>query len=187
MLRGVDAALAAAARGLALFPLPAGGRRPEPGWHQRCTTDPGRVRRMWAAGNVGVGCRASDVVGLDLDRHAGVDGAASFAAACAAHGAAWPDTLTIRTPHGGLHLYFRAGRRPIGSRSGGRTGLGPGVDTRGPGRRAGGYLVGPGSTVGGVAYVVERDLAVAELPMWLADLLTSAPTTAPSTALWSGT
>lgn len=166
--------LAVAARGLAVFPLPPGGRRPAPGWQDWCTNDPDSIRRLWTPGdNIGVGCRASDVVGLDLDRHPGVDGIAAFAAACTAHGADWPATLTIRTPHGGLHLYFRAGGRPIGSTSGGRTRLGPGIDTRGPGRLSGGYLVGPGSAVGGVPYVVDLDVAVADIPDWLAALLTA--------------
>lgn len=53
VLSGVDAALAAAARGLALFPLPPGGRRPAPGWQRQCTTDPEQVARMAAAGNGG--------------------------------------------------------------------------------------------------------------------------------------
>lgn len=52
--------MAAAARGLALFPLPAGGRVPGPGWHDRCTSDPDLVRRWLVDGhNLGVGCRAS--------------------------------------------------------------------------------------------------------------------------------
>lgn len=167
------AALAAAARGLALFPLPQGGRRPAPGWQRQCTTDPDRVALMAAAGNVGVGCRASRVVALDLDRHAGgANGAASFAAACASHGTSWPDTFTVRTPHGGMHLYFRVpAGRVIGSTSGGRSGLGPGIDTRGPGRYSGGYLVGPGSIVDGAPYVIERDTAIQELPAWLSSLL----------------
>jgi hypothetical protein len=150
VLRGVAAALAGVERGLAVFALPPGGRRPEPGWHQRCTTEPAAVHRMWAAGhNIGVGCRACDVVGIDLDRHPDMDGAAAFAALCAAHRAGWPDTLTVATPRG-RHLYFRAGGRPIASTSGRRSPLGVGVDVRGPGRRLGGYLVGqdPLSTTG---------------------------------------
>lgn len=172
MLSGVDAVVAAAGRGLALFPLPAGGRRPDPGWHQACTTDPDAVRRLWAAGNVGVGCRACNVVGLDLDRRPGLDGIAAFDRACAAAGKPWPDTLTVATPSGGRHLYFRAGGRPIASTSDCRSPLGPGIDTRGPGHRYGGYLVGPGSRVSAGAYVLARDVPIAALPAWLATLLT---------------
>ena len=39
---------------------------------------------MWPDGaNIGVGCRASNIVGIDLDRHdSGPDGIATFAALC---------------------------------------------------------------------------------------------------------
>ena len=61
----------------------------------------------------------------------------------------------------------------IGGISGGRTALGPGIDVRGPGLRSGGCLVGPGSVVNGVRYVLERDLPVAVLPGWIAATLTT--------------
>lgn len=163
-------------RGLAVFAMPPGARQPAgPGWQRRCITDAAQLRELWRPGdNIGVGCRASGVVGVDLDvGHAdGADGIASFAAACAAHGG-WPRTFTVRTPSGGLHLYWRApGGCTIGSTSGGRTALGPGVDTRGPGRRSGGFLIGPGSSVvGGRRYVVDVDAPIAPLPGWLAGLL----------------
>jgi bifunctional DNA primase/polymerase-like protein len=129
---------------------------------------------MLVEGNVGVGCRASGVVGLDLDRRAGVDGVAGFAGLCERHDVAWPNTLTVATPSGGRHLYFRAGGRRILSLSGDRCRLGAGIDVRGPGARSGGYLVGPGSTVSGGSYRVSDDLAIGELPLWLADLLPQA-------------
>lgn len=162
---------AAIAAGLAVFPLPPGGRRPDPGWQARCTRNPADLH--WRHGdNIGVGCRTSNVVGLDLDRHGGPDGIARFAALCTDRGEEWPDTLTVRTPSGGLHLYFRpADGTVIGSTSGGRSRLGPGIDTRGPGRRTGGYLIGPGSVVAGRTYTIERAVPVAPLPTWLVELL----------------
>ncbi|MFD3998914.1 bifunctional DNA primase/polymerase [Streptomyces sp. NPDC058583] len=57
-----------------------------------------------------------------------------------------PETFAVAVPSGGRHLYYRA---PMGCTSGGRTALGPGIDVRGPGQRSGGYLVGPGSVIGG--------------------------------------
>ncbi|MDT9686416.1 bifunctional DNA primase/polymerase [Streptomyces sp. TRM76323] len=69
-LTDFEAALRAASRGLALFHLPAGGRVPAPGWHEEATTDPAALVQLLADGaNVGVGCRASRVVALDLDVH----------------------------------------------------------------------------------------------------------------------
>ncbi|MFF5188806.1 bifunctional DNA primase/polymerase [Streptomyces sp. NPDC000345] len=163
-------------RGLAVFPLSPGGRRPAgSGWHVRCLTELSRVRAVWREGdNIGVGCRASRVVGLDLDVEG--DGQAGLAALAARIGQDWPDTLTVRTPSGGLHLYFRAPADcTIASLSGGRTGLGQGIDVRGPGRRSGGYLIGPGSVVNGTPYVISRDVPILELPGWIADRLTVLP------------
>jgi hypothetical protein len=72
---------------------------------------------------------------------------------------------------GGAHLYFRVPPGcSIASVSGGRT-LGPGIDVRGPGQGGGGYLIGPGSVVDGIRYVIERDLPVAPLPSWIAQRL----------------
>jgi hypothetical protein len=160
-------------RGLAVFPLPAGGRRPSAGgWGSRCHTDPDTVRRLWRDDdNIGVACRASGVVALDLDVEG--DGQAVLAELAARLGQPWPETLTVATPSGGRHLFFAAPASCIiGSVSGGRTALGPGIDVRGPGRRSGGYLVGPGSLVGGISYVIERDAPVQPLPTWISSRLT---------------
>jgi hypothetical protein len=159
-----------AARGLAVFPLPPGSKHAALGWHRACTSDPAVLARSWVPGaNVGVACRASNVAGLDLDRHDGkADGIATFEVLCADLGQPWPVTLTVATPHGGLHLYFRV---PAGRIVPSVAGRWPGVDVRGPGRRLGGYLAGPGSVVDGAPYVIERDTAIAGLPPWLAGLL----------------
>lgn len=159
--------------GLAVFPMPPGHKRPEPGWRDTIITDPAFLRAWPPGANVGVACRASGVVGLDLDRHdGGPDGVATFAGLCADRGQLWPDTLTVATPHGGLHIYFRV---PHGctvlSTSHGRSGLGAGIDTRAPGRRSGGYLAGPGSVVDGHRYTITRAREIATLPPWLANLL----------------
>ncbi len=111
------------------------------------------------------------MVGLDLD--VAGDGPAVLAALAARLGEQWPDTLTVQTPSGGLHLYFRvSGDCTIPSVSRGRTALGPGIDVRGPGQRSGGYLIGPGSAVDGTLYVITRDVPILQLPDWIADRLT---------------
>jgi len=160
-----------AGRGLTVFPLPAGSKAAGPGWQRRCTSDPAVLARTWPDGaNIGVGCRASGIVGLDLDRHdGGPDGIATFAALCAVYGQPWLDTLTVATPHDGRHLYFRV---PPGLAAASAIGRWPGIDIRAPGYRTGGYLAGPGSVVGGAAYVIDRDVPAAPLPRWLAGLLT---------------
>ncbi|MFJ2589719.1 bifunctional DNA primase/polymerase [Streptomyces sp. NPDC087538] len=160
-------------RGLAVFPLPVGGRVPEPGWQRQATLLPERLPDLLAGRGVGIGCRASNVVVLDLDVHGGDDGPGVLAALADRLGETLPDTFTVATPSGGQHRYFRAPMGcTIGSVSGGRSPLGPGIDVRGPGRRSGGYLVGPGSVVGGRPYVIARDVPVAPLPGWIDALLT---------------
>jgi hypothetical protein len=169
---------AAVARGLAVFAIPPRGNRPAaPGWQQRATLDPDEIARTWRLGdNIGVGCWRSQIVGLDLDvagEHTPVDGVETLAALCAEHAQPWPDTLTVATPSGGRHLYFRCPPgRIVTSSSGQNSPLGPGIDVRGPGRGGrGGYLIGPGSNRVDGRYTITRDLPITTLPGWLTDLL----------------
>lgn len=157
-------------RGLAVFPVVAGGKTPAiADWPNRCVSDVETIRRTWRPGwNVGVGCKASGLLVVDLDRHH--DDADGIATWQALTGGTWPETVAVRTPRG-VHLYFWApSDRALGNTSGR---LGPGIDTRGPGdgRTDGGYVVGPGSVVDGRAYVVVADLPIAPLPGWIAGLL----------------
>ncbi|MGW4784962.1 bifunctional DNA primase/polymerase [Streptomyces sp. NPDC004230] len=178
-MNAVTEAAAVVRRGLAVFPLPAGSRVPAPGWQRRATLDEAALPELLAHRcNIGIACRASKVVALDPDVHHpdGVrNGIESLWTQLDIRGLTdWPDTLTVMTPHQGLHLYFRVPADcTIGSSSGGRTALGPGIDVRGPGRRSGGYLLGPGSIVGGLPYVLVKDAPVASLPKWIALQLTN--------------
>jgi len=159
--------VAALALGLAVFPLD--GRRPAvPGWAAVATRSTEAVGEWPARWNPGIGCRANGLVVLDVDQRPGVDGSSALAVLCQTAGNELPSTLTVRSPSGGRHLYFRA---PAGWWiASGR--LVPGVDVRAPGRRSGGYVVGPGSVVDGRRYSVDGDVvAIAELPDWLAGLL----------------
>lgn len=167
----------AVALGLAVFPLPPGGKEPPPpGWQTAATRTPDLA--AWPEGaNIGVGCARSGLVVLDLDvpgngHRTRVDGAATLAAVCERLGHRWPRTLTVATPSGGSHLYYRAPAGVmIASVSGGTSGLGEGIDVRAPGTGRGGYVVGPGSVVGGRRYEVAADEPVAPLPQWLAAVL----------------
>lgn len=71
-------------------------------------------------------------------------------------------TFSVETPTGGLHLYFRTAV-PVSD----RVNVLPGVDIRG----AGGYVVGPGSTIGERAYRVINDAPIVEIPDKLRDIL----------------
>jgi len=181
--RAVPDPAAAIERGLAVFPLPPGSKVASAGWQHTVTRDLDHARATWPAGsNIGIACRASHIVGIDLDRHthgganAGVDGVEVFAALCARWGMTRPVTLETRTGNDGRHLLLRV---PPGlivpSVSGGTSRLGPGIDIRGPGLTLGGYLVGPGSVVAGREYVIEVDAPIAMLPGWLAALIGRRP------------
>lgn len=173
----VDAALDLAARGLAVFPLPVWGRVPARGWQAVATTDPAAIRALFAdGGNIGVACRASGVVVLDLDRHDDEpDGIVGWKALCVSHGQAPPETFTVVTGRRGLHLYFRVpAGAVITSSSGPRAELPPGIDVRAPGRRTGGYVLGPGAQVEAGRYRIACDVPVAPLPRWLHQVLVPA-------------
>ncbi|WP_411084978.1 bifunctional DNA primase/polymerase [Streptomyces sp. 061-3] len=186
----LSAALDAAARGWAVFPLRSGGKPPAlhgeascPGsgdcttghrkWEQRATSDPDRIRQAWSAGrfNIGIATGPSGLVVVDLDlpkpnRSADTpSGVTTFKALCERTGQAVPTTYRTRTASGGEHLYFTA---PDGIRltnSAGR--LGPLVDTR----AWGGYVVAVGSIVHGSTYDVVDPAPVVELPAWLLNSL----------------
>ncbi|MGW0699251.1 bifunctional DNA primase/polymerase [Streptomyces sp. NPDC002867] len=192
------AALQAAARGWHVHPLRPGakgsalhGERacPQTGgcaaghrkWEQRATTDPERIRAAWARGafNVGIATGPSGLVVVDLDMPKdkdgkgspdAPDGATSFAALCERAGQPIPLTYTVRTPSGGLHLYYAVhpGIRLFNTA---RT-VAPNVDTR----AWGGNIVAAGSTTPQGVYEVINDAPVAELPAWLLSRLQTPPT-----------
>ena len=128
------------------------------------TTDPGRVTALFTkyrAEKIGMptGSR-SDVFVFDVDpRHGGWEALGTLEAE---HGPL-PETLTFRTPSGGLHFYFnhvegvsnKTGKLPVG------------IDIRGDG----GYVIVPPSK----GYTVERRAPVADAPDWLLEALRDEP------------
>ncbi|WP_125263118.1 bifunctional DNA primase/polymerase [Streptomyces alboflavus] len=190
----MSAALEAAARGWPVHPLrPAGkgsalhgersctGRGPctngHVKWEQRATLDTERIRRTWQTGAYNIGIATGParllVVDLDVPKAKGSSdapcGATNFQALCERAGQPWPATHTVRTPSGGLHLYFCApGEVKLHNTVGL---LGPLIDTR----AWGGYVVGPGSITPGGAYEVATSASAVDVPGWLFALLLPAP------------
>ncbi|WP_033321227.1 bifunctional DNA primase/polymerase [Streptomyces yerevanensis] len=193
----LDAALEAAGRGWPVHPLRPGGKGsalhgeracPHTGecagghvkWEQRATTAPARIRAAWTAGafNVGIATGPSGLVVVDLDvpkekngkgSSDAPDGATSFAALCERAGVSWPTTYTVRTPSGGMHLYFQAPpgvHLPCTAKS-----VAPNVDTR----AWGGNIVAAGSITSAGAYEVADDGPAVALPGWLLSRLRTAP------------
>ncbi|MFB8179304.1 bifunctional DNA primase/polymerase [Streptomyces sp. NPDC055966] len=175
--------------------LPAG--RPCHGFHA-ATADPGLVERWWAAtpaAGVGVACGPAGLVVIDVDAHQApvpdrghllpgipipeqvrLDGLASgfdtLALLAAYRGENSPaedaDTLRVRTPSGGLHVWYRnpdsSVRYRCSTGSARHTALAWQVDVRADG----GYIVAPGTrTPQGVYRAVGTARRPAVLPEWL--------------------
>ncbi|MEV7123783.1 bifunctional DNA primase/polymerase [Kitasatospora griseola] len=169
------------------------------GFHA-ATTDIEAVDRWWGQEScfgVGVACGPAGLIVIDIDAHSpevpdrslllpgiripdhiDLDGLASgydTLALLAAYRrnsdpAQDTSTLRVRTPSGGLHVWYRtetAFRCSSGSSS--RTALAWQVDVR----AHGGYIVAPGTqTTAGVYTLLEGATLPAPLPAWLADELT---------------
>jgi Bifunctional DNA primase/polymerase, N-terminal len=185
-------ATALAERGWHVFPCQPGGKRPalRQDWEHRATTDTARIARCWTTGpyNIGVACGPSGLVVIDLDtpkpgqakppewKHdTGVsDGADVLAALCEHARQPWPsETFTVATPSGGTHLYFTAPPSARLRNTAGR--LGWLIDTR----AWGGYVVGPGSVIGGTPYAIVNPDPPEPLPAWLAERLAADPAPPP--------
>jgi len=149
----LDSALAWAERGFRVFPLLPNRKQPAvQGWTESATSDPEAVRALWSMSDYNIGVLTDGLLVVDLDVKAThTDAVANFEAI----GGGTP-TLTVRTPTGGWHLYYRTPHEVASSQGD----LAPAVDVRG----FHGYVLAPGSTVDGTAYEVAQDAPVAEAP-----------------------
>ncbi len=165
-MNGRAAAIEATRRRWAVFPCRPGDKRPAvPDWEHRACSDPELVARYWPSirHNVGIAPGRCGLAVVDLDPP---DGRAHLEAL----GHELPVTFTVSTARpGGLHLYFVTPAGMVIRNSAGK--IAPHVDVRG----AGGYVIGPGSVVGGHAYRIVRDSPPGPLPGWLAELATRRP------------
>ncbi|WP_435191613.1 bifunctional DNA primase/polymerase [Streptomyces sp. bgisy126] len=172
------------------------------GFHA-ATTDLDTVRQWWAAQprfGVGVACGPSRLVVIDVDAHTdrppersrllpgipvhdsvdltGLGSGFDTLALLAAHRrrpdpCADTSTLRVRTPSGGMHVWYRAPRHApafkSSSGSGHRTALAWQVDVR----AANGYIVAPGTrTTAGDYRALPGARTPAPLPLWLTAELT---------------
>lgn len=176
-----DAALHLAAKGFRVFPLSPGSKVPalERDWQAVATTDPARIDSLWVDEitgwqqpfNVGVALDPGTIV-VDVDVRDGKPGAASLRMLAAL----WdelPPTYTVATASGGEHRYFRVDERFLYGKQ-----LAEGIDLK----TAGGYVVGPGSIIGGKEYSVSASHKVADLPSEYVALAERAPGKERSTA-----
>ncbi|MFJ7209226.1 bifunctional DNA primase/polymerase [Streptomyces sp. NPDC098789] len=182
------------------------------GFHA-ATTDPERIDSWWRAPRFGVGvaCGPAGLVVIDIDAHGGTPpprerllpgisipsgadltglahGFHTLGVLAALHGAPSPaadeGTLRVRTPSGGLHVWYLAGDGHgwhCSTGSGRGRALAWQVDVR----AHGGYIVAPGTVTRAGSYeAVGSCRTPAPLPRWLAGELTRtghARTPAPAT------
>jgi hypothetical protein len=135
-----------------VFPLIPGGKTPAlaTDWRAIATTDPERIRELWwdphmdvdQPYNVGI-ATGDGLVVLDVDNKNGKDGESALRLLEMFEGEL-PETRQVITASGSRHLYFRCGQ-PVGCS---HSGIGEGLDIKGDG----GFVVGPGSVIGGAEY-----------------------------------
>lgn len=153
----LDAALEFAAMELAVFPLVERDKLPAvSGGFKVATTDEEQIREAWGHRpnlNIGIATgtvsRGLVVIDLDVDDSKDEDGVATLRAWEREHGEL-PETATVKTGRGGMHLYYRCDQL-VGCSVNSEIG----VDVRGDG----GYVVAPPSVhPNGSAYEFEEYL-----------------------------
>jgi len=167
-------ALAFSQRGLKIFPLPYGEKRPDNQFIELATDDPTKINQLWADPvtgsreyNIGVLCGSggNNVLIVDIDtKHDQRFGRSAIHNYLSMGGHF--DTLTVKTASGGLQTYFHV---PTGRSFRNAQSIVPGVDIR----CENGYGIGPGSFAieSGGGYELEHDLPIADLPPVIVPLL----------------
>ena len=178
-MRLMARALQFAARGWYVFPLRPGDKRPLPGftnWEARATRDRTQITEWWTGApyNIGIATSPSGLLVIDCDTSSGADPSQwrLVGADVEIVGHRLPKTFSVRTPSGGLHLYFKATEQPLRNTAGK---LGFGIDTRG----IGGYVVGPGSVCSGRYYTIIDASPVVKLPSFVIAALRPRESAAP--------
>lgn len=157
-----------AEQGFRVFPLLPDSKIPPARmrWRDQATSDPEKVEALFADypdANIGL-ATGQGIAVLDVDDKNGRKGSQTleFMAMC---DDILPPTLTVETPSGGRHIYLATPTGHDVRNSAGK--LGEGLDIRGEG----GYVVAPGSTIGGKPYRVIDSAGpldeIALAPDWL--------------------
>ena len=162
--RRLQAAQDAVARGWWIFPCERSGKAPiTPHGYQ----DAELSANAWKSGsdyprnaNIGIACGASGLLVVDMDVKNGIDGITAFEDFMGE----WPDSYEVKTPSGGVHLYFSDPDNEFGCRTGT---LPKGIDIRGKG----GNVLGAGSVIDGKRYLIANDADVAPIPEKLSTAL----------------
>lgn len=167
----LEHALDWASRGFKIFPLHPGTKRPVwKAFYEHATTDPERIKEIWNERDYNIGVSTDELIVVDVDIKDGKQGMSSLLELDINL-----ETLTVRTPSGGLHLYFKNEGNPVANDAKGK--LGSGIDVR----SYHGFVVAPGSVFDGVAYRLDTDL-----PMRVFDRLLATRLSPPSERYTNG-
>jgi len=144
-----------------LFPLKPGEKTPLKANYKAQASSDSEVIRGWlkAGYNLGYCPSMGGETVIDLDKHGDKDGEEAFAEWEDSIGKHLPATLTVITPSGGKHLYYK-GVAPYD-----KLGFLPGVDIICSKR----YVVAPGSKTEKGVYTLNYPGEPAELPQWFID------------------
>jgi hypothetical protein len=112
--------------------------------------------------------KISGIAVIDIDTHKGVSGADNLKEFCEKYDIELPDTKTVVTPSGGLHMYYKLPEKYNDVQFIQNHKELEGVDFQTHGR----YVVGWGSTIEGVKYEVINNQPIADLPAKWFDIFT---------------
>ena len=161
-------------RGQKIFPCKSNGKKPlTPRGFKDASSDAGGITTWWSNypdANIGL-CTGKDanLVVVDVDVKNSAGGIESLQELEAEFEKL--DTLIVTTPSGGWHYYFSFPKDVETIRC--MKGFRKGIDIRADG----GYVVAPGSSIDGKPYEFKDiDKEIAQLPLWLFDLLTNKET-----------
>jgi len=132
-------------------------------WRDLSTSNPVEFRSLWDKFRgewVGVDCGKSGLLVIDADiRDDGVDSLRTL------YADRWVKTMCVRTPSGGVHVYYW-GPKGVGNSPGG---LPAGIDVRGEG----GYVIAPGC--GDYTMLRGGPHCIAPVPDWLLEIIRPRP------------
>jgi hypothetical protein len=129
-------------------------------WKDLATQDSEQIRKWWGQWpDANIGGVTNQLLVLDVDKQNG--GCETFEFLRLVED--FPETMTNNTQGGGQHLFYvmRAGE-PLKN---GTHKLGPGVDVK----TDGGYVLMPGSTIGGRSYTRANDAPIVFAPAWVVE------------------
>ncbi|MCK5604921.1 AAA family ATPase [Candidatus Pacearchaeota archaeon] len=151
-----------------VFPVAQGSKTPIIKWQQSFSTGTesfGNFRKNYPHSNWGINCGRSNLIVIDIDIKGGIDGRDALKLITDGYGDL-PDTFTVETPTGGIHMYY------FGRCASSNGKLGEGLDVK----SVGGFVLAPGcyildkkKKVDGY-YRVINDVQIAQATDWWIEL-----------------